>query len=133
MVDRSFRTPITVRFGEPIRPEHYRAGGNRTRRYHLLGDVMASIAAMTDQERSNDFSSDEPPLIRGGSESVYRVSSHRSIGLTWRHATERIVDDACRRFDDARVAEVRNLRCRVDPNGGVRFETELSLSTKFQA
>ena len=92
---------------------------------------MASIAAMTDQTRSGDFGSDEPPLIRGGSESVYRVTSHRAGGLTWRHATERIVDDACRRYDDARVGEVRTLACRIDASGTVRFETELSLSTRF--
>ncbi len=93
---------------------------------------MASIAAITDQARADDFASDDPPLIRGGSESVYRVTPYRGAGLSWRHATERIVDDACRRFDDARVAEVRTLRCRVGPGGDIRIRTELSLSTRFQ-
>ena len=54
-------------------------------RARLAGN-HASIAALTKQQRSNDFSSDEPPLIRGGSESVYLVTTHRAAGLSWRQA-----------------------------------------------
>ena len=129
---RPFRGPVVIRFGEPIRPSNYRYGGNRRRRQQMLDDVMASIAAMTDQRRSTDFASDEPPLIRGGSESVYRVTRHRAAGLSWRHAAERAVHEGCRHYDDARVGEVAEFRCRVRPDGSVHFETELSLSTKFR-
>ncbi len=93
---------------------------------------MASIAAMTEQGRSSDFASDDPPLIRGGSESVYLVTRHYAVGLNWRHAAERAVDDGCRHYDDARVGEIAKLRCRVLPNGDIDFETELALSTKFR-
>ena len=129
---RPFRGPVRLRFGEPIQPSNYRYGGSRRRRQQMLDDVMASIAALTDQQRSNDFASDEPPLIRGGSESVYRVTTHRATGLSWRHAAERVVDDACNNFDDARVGEVHRLRCRVLPTGQIEFDTEIKLSTKFR-
>ena len=129
---RPFKGPVRVQFGEPIRPENYRYGGSRKRRQQMLDDVMASIASMTNQQQSDDFASDEPPLIRGGTESVYRVTRHGATGLSWRHATERAVDDVCRSYDDARVGEVRRLRCRVMPSGEIEFETELSLSTKFR-
>jgi 1-acyl-sn-glycerol-3-phosphate acyltransferase len=129
---RPFRRPVTIRFGEPIHPTNYRYGGSRKRRQQMLDDVMASIAAMTDQVRSPDFSSDDPPLIRGGSESVYLVTRHLAAGLNWRHAAERAVDDGCRHYDDARVGEITELRCRVRPDGSIEFETELALSTKFR-
>jgi flavin-binding protein dodecin len=129
---RPFRGPVVIRFGEPIHPTNYRYGGSRRRRQQMLADVMASIAAMTDQQRSPAFASDEPPLIRGGSESVYRITRHRAAGLSWRHAAERAVHDGCRHYDDARVGEVAELRCRVLTDGTVHFETELSLSTKFR-
>lgn len=132
-VPRPFRGPVRVRFGTPIFPADYRSGGNRRRRRQLIDDVMASIATMTDQRRSDDFSSREPPLIRGGSESVYLVTSHRATGLGWRHAAARAVDDACTRFDDARVGEVADLALRVEPDGGVRFDIELALSTKYRS
>lgn len=131
-VPKPLRAPITIRFGEPIHPTNYRYGGSRKRRQQMLDDVMASIAAMTDQGRSPDFASDEPPLIRGGSESVYLVTHHRATGLSWRHAAERAVDDGCRNYDDARVGEIGKLRCRVDSGGDVQFEAELALSTKFR-
>jgi hypothetical protein len=129
---RPFRGPVTIRFGEPIDPANYRYGGSRRRRQQMLDDVMASIAAMTDQPRSPDFASDEPPLIRGGSESVYRITTHRATGLSWRHSAERAVDDGCNNYDDARVGEVRRMRCRVTSSGQVEFDLELSLSTKFR-
>lgn len=132
-IPRPFRDPVRIRFGEPIDPASYRSGGNRRRRAHLLDDVMAAIASMTDQERSPDFSSDEPPLIRGGSESVYLVTNHRATGLSWRQAAERAVDTACNRYDDARVGEVGSLACRILPNGQIEFSADLQLSTKFNA
>lgn len=131
-VPRPFRGPVHLRFGEPIHPDHYRYGGSRKRRQQMLDDVMASIAALTDQRRSDDFASDEPPLIRGGSESVYLVTTHRATGLSWRQAAERAVDDACHHYDDARVGEVHRLRCRVLPSGQIEFDTEMKLSTKFR-
>lgn len=131
-VPRPFRAPIRLRFGEPIHPDNYRYGGSRRRRGQMLDDVMASIAAMTDQDRSPDFASDEPPLIRGGSESVYRVTRHRAAGLSWRQAAERTVDDVCHHYDDARVGEVGRLQCRLLPSGQVEFTAELHLSTKFR-
>jgi 1-acyl-sn-glycerol-3-phosphate acyltransferase len=131
-VPRPFHGPVTMRFGEPIDPADYRFGGSRRRRQQMLDDVMAAIAAMTRQDRSADFSSSEPPLIRGGSESVYRVTTHRAPGLGWRHAAERAVAAACGSYDDARVGEVRELRCRVLPSGEIEFETELKLSTRFR-
>ncbi len=129
---RPFRGPVTVQFGEPIHPADYRYGGSRKRRQQMLDDVMASIASMTAQDRSEDFSSNEPPLIRGGSESVYRVTTHGAVGLNWRHAAERAVAEGCGRYDDARVGSVSELRCRVLPSGEIEFQTELQLSTRFR-
>ena len=129
---RPFRGPIQIRFGEPIHPSNYRYGGSRKRRQQMLDDVMASIATMTDQPRSPEFASDEPPLIRGGSESVYRITTHRASGLSWRQSAERAVDDGCRNYDDARVGEIHRLRCRVIPTGQVEFDLELKISTKFR-
>lgn len=133
VVPRPFQGRITIRFGERIDPADYRFGGNRQRRQQMLDDVMASIASMTGQERSDDFSSHEPPLIRGGSESVYRITTHGAAGLNWRHAAESAVYSACRSYDDARVGEVGKLRLVVRPGGDVVFETELRLSTRFRA
>lgn len=131
-IPRPFRGPVRIRFGEPIQPANYRYGGSRRRRQQMLDDVMASIASMTDQTRSPEFSSEAPPLIRGGSESVYLVTTHRATGLTWRHAAERAVDDGCNHYDDARVGEVLCLRCRIMPDGELEFDTEITLSTKFR-
>jgi len=131
-VPRPFRGRVTMQFGEPIDPASYRFGGSRKRRQQMLDDVMASIASMTNQQRSPDFSSQRPPLIRGGSEAVYRVVRHGATGLSWRHAAERAVDDGCRRYDDARVASVIELACRVQPSGELLFEAQLDLSTRFR-
>ncbi len=132
-VPRPFRGPVRLRFGEPIDPAEYRYGGSRQRRARMLDDVMAAIAAMTDQRRSPEFASDEPPLIRGGSESVYLVTTHAATGLSWRQAAERAVDDARHRYDDARVGEIHRLRCRVMPTGQIEFTTEIKLSTRFRS
>ena len=59
------------------------------------------------------------------------MTTHRSTGLSWHQATERAVDAACRRYDDARVGEIGRLRCRMLPNGQIEFETDIKLSTKF--
>lgn len=131
-VPRPFRGPVRLRFGEPIHPDHYRYGGSRRRRSQMLDDVMASIAAMTDQPRSPDFASDEPPLIRGGSESVYLVTAHSATGLSWRQVAERAVDHGCRHYDDARVGEIHQLRCRILPTGDVEFAAEVKVSTRFR-
>lgn len=131
-VPRPFQRPVRVRFGNPIHPDDYQFGGSRRRRSQMLDDVMASIAAMTDQDVSPDFASDEPPLIRGGTESVYRVTAHRGSALSWHRAAELAVDDACGRYDDARVGEVSELQCRVLPTGQIEFNAELKLSTRFR-
>lgn len=130
---KPFQGRVSIAFGEPIHPQSYRYGGSRKRRQQITDDVMASIASMTAQPRSSDFASDRPPLIRGGSESVYLVTSHKANGLSWRHAAERAVDDGRRTFDDARVGEVRALSCRIRSDGELDFEAELSLSTRLRA
>ena len=130
---RPFRGAVHVKFGEPIDPTNYRYGGSRKRRQQMLDDVMAAIAAMTDQVRSPEFACDEPPLIRGGSESVYLVTTHGASGLSWHQAASRAVADGCNHYDDARVAEISDLRCRLLPSGQIEFATELKLSTKFRA
>ncbi len=122
---------LTVSFGEPIDPSRYRAGGKRRQRQQMTADVMASIASMTPQPRSIEFASDEPPLIRGGSEAVYMVHRFRSGGDGWGSAARATVADACTRYDDARVGRVERLRCAIGPDG-ISFETELSVSTRYQ-
>lgn len=123
---------LSVEFGEPVRPERYQAGGKRKRRSHITADVMAAIARMTDQEQSSDFSSDEPPLVRGGSESVYRVHKLRGAAPTWGGASRLVVSAACERWDDARIGEVGGLRCRIADDGSVAFEIDMNISTRFQ-
>jgi len=129
---RPGRGPVLVRFGHPIHPHDYRSGGQRRRRKHLLDDVMASIAAMTGQQRSPDFASDEPPLVRGGSESVYLITRHQGTGASWREAAQRAVAEACRHYDDARVGEVHQLACTVTADGDIEFDVDLRLSTRFR-
>jgi 1-acyl-sn-glycerol-3-phosphate acyltransferase len=131
-VPKPFRGRVRISFGEPIYPQSYQYGGGRKRRQQITDDVMASIASMTAQPRSSDFASDQPPLIRGGSESVYLVTSHKANGLSWRHAAERAVDEGRRTYDDARVGEVRALSCRIGSDGELEFAAELSLSTRLR-
>jgi 1-acyl-sn-glycerol-3-phosphate acyltransferase len=130
---RPFRGSVRLRFGEPIHPGDYRYGGSRRKRQQMLDDVMAAIASMTDQDVSPDFASDEPPLIRGGTESVYLVTCHRGSALSWHRAAELAVDAGCRRYDDARVGEVSRLHCQVLPTGQIEFGAELKLSTRFRS
>jgi 1-acyl-sn-glycerol-3-phosphate acyltransferase len=130
---KPFQGRVRISFGEPIYPSRYQYGGSRKRRQQITDDVMASISSMTAQPRSSDFASDREPLIRGGSESVYLVTSHSANGLSWRHAAERAVDDGRRTYDDARVGEVRALSCRIGSDGELEFNAELSLSTRLRA
>ena len=130
-VPKPFQGPVTVTFGRPLNPTDYRFGGNRKRRQQMLDDAMASIAAMSSQIRSPDFSSSEPPLIRGGSETVYKVTRHGSSGPTWKHAAATAVSAATSQFDDGRVGEVVDLSLRIHPSGDIQFVTEVSVSTRF--
>jgi len=91
---------------------------------------MASIASMTPQAQSPHYSSDEPPLIRGGSESVYMVHRLRSTDTSWGRAARRSVTYACNRYDDARVGQVKGLQCQIGPDG-ISFEAELAISTRY--
>jgi len=124
------RGSLTVRYGEPIEPKHYKAGGKRRQRQQMTNDVMASIASMTPQAQSPHYSSDEPPLIRGGSESVYMVHRLRSTDTSWGRAARRSVTYACNRYDDARVGQVKGLQCQIGPDG-ISFEAELAISTRY--
>lgn len=121
---------ISIRFGEPIDPARYLGGAKRRRRQQMTNDVMASIATMTPQERSSEFADDEPPLIRGGSESVYEVHRFRTTSGSWASSARRSVQEACTRYDDARVGQVKGLRCVVEPDG-ISFELELAVSTRY--
>ncbi len=129
---RPFQGPVTMTFGRAIRPADYRFGGKRHRRQQMLDDVMASVASMSSQTRSPDFASGEPPLIRGGSETVYRVSRHGAVGSGWRQAAEQALGEAIGQFDDGRVGEVADLSVRVLPSGDIRFAAEITVSTRFR-
>jgi len=122
---------VTLTFGEPIDPANYLSGGRRRRRQHITRDVMAAIHAMTPQQRSPDLAAKEPPLIRGGSESVYRVTHHRGRGSSWASATSTIVRSVCDRYDDGRVGEVRDLSCQISDTGGVTFVAEVAVSSRI--
>ncbi len=124
------RGSLRVHYGEPIDPRHYRAGGRRRQRQQMTNDVMASIASMTPQTQSQEYASDEPPLIRGGSESVYMVHRFRAADRSWGASAQRSVSRACTRYDDARVGQVKAMRCLISPDG-VSFETDLALSTRY--
>ena len=129
----SRRGRLQIHFGEPLWPDDYRAGGKRRRRQHLTDDVMAAIAELTDQEQSPEFSAGDPPLVRGGSESVYRVLNTRGRHRDgWAGATEEAVRATCRRYDDARVGEIRHLACRIDDGGHLTFEADVSVSVKYR-
>lgn len=124
---------IVIRFGEPIDPARYMSGGKRRRRQHITSDVMASIAAMTPQQLSPDLAANEPPLLRGGSESVYRVTRHRAEASSWAAASDAIVKTVCSRYDDGRVGEVEGLSCEVADDGSVVFIADLAVSSRFSA
>ena len=130
-VPRPFRR-ATVRFGAPLDPAAY-GGSPRRRRQLLTDDLMEAIRRLTGQPVSDDFASDEPPLVRGGNESVYQVHRIAGTGASWAQAARFAVGSSCAQFDDGRVGEVRRLACVVQPDGAVRFATDMAVSTKFRA
>jgi 1-acyl-sn-glycerol-3-phosphate acyltransferase len=129
-VPRPFRR-ATIRFGPPIDPAAY-GGSARRRRQQLTGDLMESIRLLSGRPTSDDFASDEPPLIRGGNESVYEVRHMVGRGATWQQAARFAVAKTCGRFDDGRVGEVRALRFEVDPSGSMRVAADLAISVKYR-
>jgi 1-acyl-sn-glycerol-3-phosphate acyltransferase len=129
-VPRPFRR-AAVRFGRPLDPASY-GGSARRRRQLLTDDLMEAIRRLSGQQMSDDFAGDEPPLVRGGTESVYEVHTIGGLGATWAQAARFAVAAACNEFDDGRVGEVRKLSCTIEPDGAVRFVTEVAMSTKFR-
>ena len=129
-VPRPFRRAI-VRFGEPLDPAAY-GGSPRRRRQLLTDDLMEAIRRLSGQAVSDDFASPEPPLVRGGTESVYQVHTVGGVGASWAQAARFAVGGVCSEFDDGRVGTVRRLGCRVQPDGAVRFAAEVAVSVKFQ-
>jgi 1-acyl-sn-glycerol-3-phosphate acyltransferase len=128
-VPRPFRR-AEIRFGPALDPASY-GGPQRRRRQLLTGDLMEAIRQQCGRPTSDDFASDEPPLIRGGNESVYQVHFVTGRGVTWHQAAKFAVAELCRRHDDARVGEVRRLQCHVERDGAVRLTAELAISVKF--
>jgi 1-acyl-sn-glycerol-3-phosphate acyltransferase len=128
-VPRPFRH-ATVRFGEPLDPGSY-GGSPRRRRQMLTDDLMEAIRRLSHQEVSDDFASADPPLVRGGTESVYQVHVLGGVGATFDQAARFAVRSVCSQFDDGRVGTVRRLGCRVQPDGTVRFDAEVAVSVKF--
>jgi flavin-binding protein dodecin len=128
-VPRPFRRG-ELRFGLPIDPLSY-GGPTRRRRQQLTADLMESIRLLCGRPTSDDFASDEPPLIRGGNESVYDVRRVVGRGTSIRQAARFAVEEVCGRFDDARVGEVRQIRCDLDESGSLRFSAVMAISVKF--
>ena len=120
-----------LRFGAPLDPASY-GGSSRRRRHLLTSDLMEAIRQLSGRQTSDDFAGDEPPLIRGGNESVYQVHCVTGHGVTWHQAAKFAVSAVCRRHDDARVGEVRRLFCHLEADGAVRLSTELAISVKYQ-
>lgn len=129
-VPRPFRR-ATVRFGEPLDPGSY-GGTSRRRRQMLTDDLMEAIRRLSRQAVSDDFASPEPPLVRGGTESVYRIHTLGGVGATFGQAARFAVGEVCNQFDDGRVGTVRRLGCRIQADGTVRFSAEVAVSVKFQ-
>ena len=129
-VPRPFRGAV-VRFGEPLDPAAY-GGSARRRRQLLTDDLMEAIRRLSGQQVSDDFASPEPPLVRGGNESVYQVHTTGAVGASWSQAARFAVGGMGGRFHDGRVGSVRRLGCRVQPDGTVRFDAEVAVSVKFQ-
>jgi 1-acyl-sn-glycerol-3-phosphate acyltransferase len=129
-VPRPFRR-ATVRFGEPLDPRSY-GGSSRRRRQMLTDDLMEAIRRLSRQAVSHDFASPEPPLVRGGNESVYQVHTLGGVGASFAQAARFAVNGVCSQFDDGRVGSVRRLGCRIQPDGSVRFAAEVAVSVKFQ-
>ena len=130
-VPRPFRRAF-VRIGEPIDPEAY-GGANRRRRQKITDDLMEAIRMLSGQATSPDFAGDEPPLVRGGTESVYEVLTVGGRSpLDWRSAAQRAVGSVCERWDDARVGEVGSFSLRPNEDGTVVFAAEIKVSIKHR-
>ena len=129
-VPRPFRRAV-VRFGEPLDPAAY-GGSSRRRRQMMTDDLMEAIRRLSRQSVSDDFASEEPPLVRGGTESVYQVHTRGGVGATFAQAARFAVAGACSQFDDGRVGSISRLGCRIQPDGTVRFEAEVDVSVKYQ-
>ena len=93
---------------------------------------MEAIRRLSRQTVSDDFASPEPPLVRGGNESVYQVHTVGGVGATFAQAARFAVAGVCSQFDDGRVGSIRRLGCRIHPDGTVRFAAEVAVSVKFQ-
>lgn len=128
-VPRPFRR-ATVRFGEPLDPADY-GGSSRRRRQMLTDDLMEAIRRLSGRPVSDDFTSEEPPLVRGGTETVYQVHTVGARAASWAQAARFAVAGVCGRFDDGRVGEVRRLRCAIGADGTIRFDTDLAVTTRF--
>jgi 1-acyl-sn-glycerol-3-phosphate acyltransferase len=129
-VPRPFRTG-ELRFGPAIDPQSY--GGSPRRRRHLLtDDLMEAIRLLSGRPTADDFASDEPPLVRGGNESVYQVHHSVGVGATWAQAARFAVTEVCGRHDDGRVGEIRKLTCKVEADGSVRFSAQVGVSVKHR-
>jgi 1-acyl-sn-glycerol-3-phosphate acyltransferase len=129
-VPRPFRH-ATVRFGDPLDPASY-GGSSRRKRQMLTDDLMEAIRRLSRQPVSDDFASPEPPLVRGGTESVYEVHTLGGVGATFDQAARFAVSGVCSQFHDGRVGSIRRLGCRIQPDGTVRFSAEVAVSVKFQ-
>ena len=130
-VPRPFRR-CTLRFGEPLLPGDY-GGPGRRRRHQLTGDLMEAIRRLSGRQVSEAWASEEPPLFRGGSESVSRVVPTAGDAQSgWRGAAQVAVGEVCGSWDDARVGEVRRLSLRTEADGSVHFMTEMSVTVKFR-
>ena len=126
---RPFRR-AEIRFGPPLDPASY-GGSSRRRRHLLTNDLMDAIRQLSGRLPCDDFASNEPPLIRGGNESVYQVHRITGRGVTWHQAAKFAVNEVCGRHDDARVGEVRRLQCHIENDGAIRLSAELAISVKF--
>ena len=130
-VPRPFRRS-TLRFGQPLLPGDY-GGPGRRRRQQLTGDLMEAIRRLSGRQISEAWASEEPPLFRGGSESVYRVVPTLGEATSgWRGAAQVAVGDVCGSWDDARVGEVRRLSLRTETDGSVHFAAEMTVTVKFR-
>ena len=129
-VPRPYRK-AEIRFGHPLDPAAY-GGSSRRRRQQMTADLKESVRRLTGRPTSDDFASDEPPLIRGGTESVYEIRRMSGRAASWHQAARFVVANCCTRLDDARVGEVTSLRCEIDDDQSVRFVADLSVSVKFR-
>ena len=82
---------------------------------------------------SDDFGSAEPPLIRGGNESVYQVRTVGAVAASWPQAARFAVGRLgieLRRRPCRRGAPAWPATCSTD--GTVRFATEMAVSVKLR-